>query len=189
MENCTDTGSLHRGCDCAGRRRYYDCVRLWVRLLGVVYRGTQEAFGVRQQNFNDQEIPEQLAELHTLMQDYGFPDNLLPTYLPEGFGADFVKRESNTTFVKLLCYLSKNDDSFILDYTMYQNSQVTEEAQKDGDDPDAVVLGGVTHYIMTNDQFNLWRELMKKNNYIVFHLPYYYSYDKLYGICRRSGRA
>lgn len=123
---------------------------------------TQEAFGVRQQNFihsgNEQEIPEQLAELDALMQEYGFPDRLLPTYLLEGYEADTVECESNTTFVKLLCALNKNDDSIVLEYTMYQSNQVTEKTQKDEDDPDPYECGGVDHYIMTNGEtyYAIW---------------------------------
>ena len=123
---------------------------------------TQEAFGVEHQNFihsgNNQEIPDQLAELHTLMQEYGFPDRLLPTYLPEGYEAEPVECESNPAFVKLYCYLSNNNDSMILDYTMYLSSQVTEEAQKDEDNPEAYERGGMTHYLMTNDEtyYAIW---------------------------------
>ena len=117
---------------------------------------TQEAFGIENPNYTysgkNQKIPEQLAELYALMQEYGFPDNLLPTYLPEGYEAEPVECESNAAFVKLLCALSKNDEFIMLDYTMYQSGQVTEEAQKDGDAPDAVEAGGVMHYIMTNDE-------------------------------------
>ena len=117
---------------------------------------TQEAFGIENPNYTysgkNRKIPEQLAELHALMQEYEFPDNLLPTYLPEGYETDTVEYETNVTFVKLFCALSKNDDFIMLEYTMYQSSQVTEKAQKDGDDPNPYERGGVTHYIMTNDE-------------------------------------
>lgn len=123
---------------------------------------TQEAFGIEHQNFihsgNDREIPEQLAELHALMEEYGFPDHLLPTYLPEGYETETVEYDSHTAFIKLLCFLSKNDGSIILEYTMYQSNQVTEEAQKDEEAPNAYERGGVTHYIMTNDEtyYAIW---------------------------------
>lgn len=123
---------------------------------------TQEAFGVKSDNFihsgNDQEIPEQLAELHALMQEYGFPDHLLPTYLSEGYATDSVECESNAAFIKLLCALIKNGDSIMLEYTMYQSNQVIEEAQKDEDAPTPYERGGVKHYIMTNDEtyYAIW---------------------------------
>ena len=116
---------------------------------------SQEVFGVQNPNTergNNGTIPEQLTELHALMQENGFPDRLLPTYLPEGYEADPVKYEVNTTFVKLHCFLNNNDDAIILEYIMYLKDQVTEEAQKDEDNPEAYERGGVTHYIMTNDE-------------------------------------
>ena len=116
---------------------------------------TQETFGVRNPNGelgSEGTIPEQLIEIHTLMQEYGFPNRLLPTYLPEGYEAYAVEYESNSMFIKLFCVLSKNDDFIMFEYTMYQSNQVTEETQKDEDDPQPFERGGVMHYIMTNDE-------------------------------------
>lgn len=116
---------------------------------------TQEAFGLQNPNtrFNvSQAIPDQLTGLHALMQEYGFPDRLLPTYLPEGYEANAVECESNAAFVKLHCFLNQNDDFILFEYTMYLTKQVTEKAQKDEDDPNAYERGGVTHYIMMNDE-------------------------------------
>ena len=117
---------------------------------------TREAFGIENPNYTysgkDQKIPEQLDELHALMREYGFPDNLLPTYLPEGYETYAVNSEATSAFMALYCLLKKDDEFITLNYTMYLNNQVTEEAQKDEDDPYAYERGGVTHYIMTNDE-------------------------------------
>lgn len=52
---------------------------------------TQGVFGVQKPNSassgDEQEIPEQLSELGAVMKKYGFPDHLLPTYLPEEYDA------------------------------------------------------------------------------------------------------
>ena len=122
---------------------------------------TQEAFGIENLGsafLEEGEVPKQLSELHALMQEYGFPDNLLPTYLPEGYETETVEYDSNVVFIKLLCFLSKNDNSIILEYTMYQSNQVTEKAQKDEDNPKPYERGGVTHYIMTNGEtyYAIW---------------------------------
>ena len=123
---------------------------------------TQEAFGIENPNYTysgkNRKIPEQLAELHALMQEYGFPDNLLPTYLPEGYEAYSMEYESNALFVKLLCVLGNNDDFIMFEYTLYLNNQVTEKTQKDEDAPNAFERGGVMHYIMTNDEtyYAIW---------------------------------
>lgn len=116
---------------------------------------TQEAFGIENPGssfLGEGEIPEQLSELHALMQEYGFPDNLLPTYLPEGYDAVDVECKATQTFVTLFCLLEKNDDSILLEYTKYKSNQVMEEAQKDEDDPNPFERGGVMHYIMSNDE-------------------------------------
>ena len=117
---------------------------------------TQEAFGIENPNYTylgkNQKIPEQLDELHALMRENEFPDNLLPTYLPEGYEAYAVESETTPAFVDLYCLLKKDDEFITLDYTMFLSNQVTEESQKDEDDPYPYERGGVTHYIMTNDE-------------------------------------
>ena len=122
---------------------------------------TQEVFGVERLGsafLGVEDIPEQLSELHALMREYGFPDRLLPTYLPEGYTAYAVESESHSAFVKLLCALGNNDDFIMFEYTIYQSNQVTEKTQKDEDNPEAYERGGVMHYIMTNDEtyYAIW---------------------------------
>ena len=115
---------------------------------------TQELFGVQNPNFVpfDQKIPEPLSELYAAIKEYGFPDHLLPTYLPEGYEAGEVSVEANPAYVNLHCVLKKDDDDLVLfDYTLHLTSQPAVITQKDGDDPDAFEAGGVTYYIMTNE--------------------------------------
>ena len=115
---------------------------------------TQEMFGVQNPNFIpsgvDQEIPEQLSDLYAAMKKYGFPDHLLPIYLPEGYAAGEAECEANSEYVNLHCLLEKDDDSILFDYTLYLAEQITVGTQKDVDDPDIHEAGGVTYYIMTN---------------------------------------
>ena len=114
---------------------------------------TQEVFGVQKPNFVpfDQEIPEQLSELYAAMKEYGFPDHLLPTYLPEGYEAGEVECQTHSGYVTLCCLLEKDNASILFDYTLHLTEQATVGTQKDDDDPDVREAGGVTHYIMTND--------------------------------------
>ena len=121
---------------------------------------TQEMFGIRNPGtpYSEMEIPEQLSELYAAMKEYGFPDHLLPTYLPEGYGAGEVSVEASSTFVSLHCFLEKDDDSILFDYTLHLAKQNAVITQKDEDDPDVREAGGVTHYIMTNEDtfYALW---------------------------------
>ena len=113
---------------------------------------TQEVFGIRNPNtpYSDLEIPEPLSDLYAAMKEYGFPDHLLPTYLPEGYEAGEVECEAHPGFINLYCLLVKEDDFILFDYTLNLSEQTAVGTQKDEDAPDAVEVGGVTHYIMAN---------------------------------------
>ena len=116
---------------------------------------TQEMFGVQKPNSVssgvDREIPEQLSDLYAAMKEYGFPDHLLPTYLPEGYETGEMECEANPGYVSLYCLLKKNDDSILFDYTLHLAEQPAVGTQKDVDDPGSYEAGGVTYYIMTNE--------------------------------------
>lgn len=115
---------------------------------------TQEMFGIRNPSTpysdGDQEIPEQLSELYAAMKEYGFPNHLLPTYLPEGYEVGEVECEAYSGYVILCCLLEKDDDSILFNYTLHLADQSAVSIQKDVDNPDVLEFGGVTHYIMTN---------------------------------------
>ena len=116
---------------------------------------TQEAFGVKKPNFVssgvDEEIPEQLSDLYAVMKEYEFPNHLLPTYLPEGYEAGEVEYDANSEYVILYCLLEKDDDSILFNYTLHLAEQPAVITQKDDDNPAVLEAGGVTHYIITNE--------------------------------------
>ena len=114
---------------------------------------TQEMFGIRNPGtpYPELEIPEPLSELYAAMKEYGFPDHLLPTYLPEGYEAGEVGSKANSGYVNLYCLLKKDDDSILFDYTLHLADQPSVGTQKDEDDPDVREAGGVPYYIMTNE--------------------------------------
>ena len=116
---------------------------------------TQEVFGIQDTDtdylgVSSREIPEQLAELYAAMKENGFPDELLPTYLPAGYETVEAKCEAHLWFVSANCYLKNNDAPITLDYTMYLTDQIMTNAQKDEDSPDVYKVKGVVHHIMTN---------------------------------------
>lgn len=115
---------------------------------------SQELFGIQDPEGNsgisNREIPEQLAELYAAMKEHGFPDELLPTYLPAGYETVEVKCEAHSWFVKANCRLKNNDAPIMLDYTIYLSNQIMDNAQKDEDGPDIYKVKGVVHHIMTN---------------------------------------
>lgn len=114
---------------------------------------TQQVFGMQSHTLvtpDDTEIPEQLAEFKAYMDEYGFPDNLLPTYMPEGYELAATQCRASSMRIELKCLLSKDDSEIILEYTMYLKDNASATYEKDGDDPDTFVAGNVVHYVMTN---------------------------------------
>ena len=115
---------------------------------------TQEVFGVQKPNSvpsgADREIPEQLSELYAAMKEYGFPDHLLPTYLPEGYEGGEVESRANSEYVRLFCSLTKDDTYILFDYTLHLADQPAVLTQKDEDNPNVYEADGATYYIMTN---------------------------------------
>ena len=115
---------------------------------------SQEVFGIQDPHgnsgANNHEIPEQLAELHAAMEENGFPDELLPTYLPAGYEVSETKCETGLGLVQAYCTLKNNDTFITLTYTMYLIDQIMDSAQKDVDNPDVYEVKDVIHHIMTN---------------------------------------
>lgn len=123
----------------------------WAWLTGW----TREVFNVQDPKIDysdsSQMIPEQLAELQEAMEEHGFPDKLLPTYLPDGYEMADLYCDAVSGYVSLCEILKNNGDDFIfLDYYMHLDDEAAFEVQKDDDNPDAYEYADVTHYIMTN---------------------------------------
>lgn len=115
---------------------------------------SQELFGIQDPDgdsgANNHKIPEQLTEFYTTMKENGFPDELLPTYLPVGYEVVEVKYESDPLLVTAHCLLKNNDAPITLDYNMYLSDQMMANEQKDEGSPDIYEVEDVDHYIMTN---------------------------------------
>lgn len=127
---------------------------------------SQEVFGIQDPHgdsgANNREIPEQLAELHAAMEENGFPDELLPTYLPIGYEAVEVECETSSWLTQVSCTLKNNDTFITLTYTMYLIDQIMASDQKDVDSPDVYEVKDVVHYIMTN--FDAYSAVWTVNN-------------------------
>lgn len=116
---------------------------------------TREVFSVQDPEVaysgGSMEIPKQLMELQEAMEEYEFPDRLLPTWLPDGYEMAELGRDATPFFVHLTgCLKNNGNDSIILDYYMHLDDKTAIEVQKDDDEPEVLECGRVTHYIMTN---------------------------------------
>ena len=115
---------------------------------------TQEVFGIQSTDTNylgeNREIPEQLTEFYAAMKENGFPDRLLPTYLPTGYEVVEAECEGDSSLLKAYCFLQNSDTFISLNYTMYLTDQIMASDQKNKNNPDIYEVKDVVHYIMTN---------------------------------------
>ena len=116
---------------------------------------SREIFSVQDLKFDysddSRKIPEQLVELQEAMEEYGFPDSLIPAYLPDGYEMTELDCDATSSYVNLCVILENSSSDFIVfDYYMHLDDQAAVEVQKDDDNPDVYECGDVTHYIMTN---------------------------------------
>lgn len=113
---------------------------------------TKETFGFADQVENSAEIPSQLFELKTDMSDNLIGcEGLLPTYLPEGYKAQDTQCFEVDNFLFFTCQLSNGNNNIILQYRQYNGSDNSVAYQKDEDNPEEYIAGGIKHYISSND--------------------------------------
>lgn len=114
---------------------------------------TKETLGFSEQADDNAEIPSQLNELKTGMSDnlIGY-EGLLPTYLPEGYEALDTQCQDVGDFIIFGCNLSDGKDYIILQYILHKSSDNSVAYQKDEDNPEEYVAGGITHYISSNEE-------------------------------------
>lgn len=123
----------------------------WAWLAGW----TREVFGVQdpKHTYLDDSLnfPEQLTELRDAMEKYGFPDRLLPTWLPDGSELTEWRCDVASGYVHLHGRFKNDQNEFILlDYYMHLDNKTEFIVQKDGDEPEDYIFEDVTHHIMAN---------------------------------------
>ena len=117
---------------------------------------TKETFGfaANGKEWDEDEIPEQLAELNDQMLQYGlvFPD-ILPHYIPEEYEMVTTVADDREDVVVFLCQLQKGDDTIVLQYRVWKENGFTAEVQKDLDNPEEYMNGsGQLFYIAQNEE-------------------------------------
>ena len=126
-------------------------------LWGAVATWVSETFGFGQgEPDNNAEIPEQLLELQELMEAGNYEnENLLPTYLPDGYDTVSTKCMDDTGYwTTYACNLSNAaDEHIILQYREYRDKKAMNSFQKSDPDVEIYTAGGVEHYITGNAEF------------------------------------
>lgn len=113
---------------------------------------TKETFGYMKTGEEKHgEIPEQLQELAALIQDHGVPaNNLLPTYIPEGYEAVNTRCDERENATVFSCMLQKGTDSIMLQYRLLEDIDAFTEYQKNDETPKEYVVMDLRHYIVGN---------------------------------------
>lgn len=137
----------------------WNAVAAWTKdTFSFVNSGTS----VTETRAGNREVPEQLTELQTAMDEYGLTGSFLPAYLPEGYEVQEVTIDYLETFDIFHCLLSKNDRFIIMQYQVYRANQSPIEYQKDDVEPEVYETGGIEHYIVTN--YDLYYAAWKVEN-------------------------
>ena len=97
-------------------------------------------------------VPQILQELQDEFFKLGHdPWNLTPTYLPVGFDEGEIMTSTTEQYSTILCQITDGSEYILLQYRLYGSNALGNAAyEKDLDDPEIYVAGGVQHYITTN---------------------------------------
>lgn len=91
------------------------------------------------------------SSLQDALDSYGISTPLAPAWIPERFELDSVTVGETSALIAFTAYYVNGDQTLLVDITMYKSgSHGFGQWQKDEDDPSTYVVGGVTHYLMTN---------------------------------------
>ena len=136
-------------------------------LWGVIAEWSKETFTFTANDRADRPAPDahqagassgpeggEYASLQDALDSYGISTPLAPAWIPERFELDSVYIGETSSFVNLGAFYTCKDGtdnnlSISITLNMYNSDQYS-QWQKDEDDPSTYVVGGVTHYLMTN---------------------------------------
>ena len=117
---------------------------------------TRETFGFADdvKEWDEKEIPEQLAELNNQMLQQGFSiSRMLPHYIPEGYEPVFAKADDREDVTVFFCQLQRDDDTIVLQYRFWKGSESLAETQKDANAPESYKnQNGQLFYIAQNEE-------------------------------------
>ena len=125
---------------------------------------TRETFGfvsresAQRDNDVQDDIPEQLQELHTLLMEHIILEDILPSYIPDGFSNNATHCVESDQFVDFVCQLTKDNESIILQYRKHTTATYDIDFEKNNENPEIYSADGVDYYIMTNldKYFAVW---------------------------------
>lgn len=110
-------------------------------------------FGTNVEEWDENEIPEQLVELNNQMLQYGYKYTyILPHYIPEGYKTVMTMADEREDVTVFLCQLQKDDDTIVLQYRVWKEKGFTAEVQKNEGNPEEYInQNGQIFYIAENE--------------------------------------
>jgi hypothetical protein len=123
----------------------------WVAILDW----TRETFGFGNgvEEWGENEIPEQLAELNNQMLQHKllFPD-VIPHYIPEGYEAVTTVVDEREDVTVFLCQLQNGDNMIVFQYRLWKDNDPSAEVQKSEEFPEEYKSEtGQMYYIAKNE--------------------------------------
>lgn len=118
-------------------------------LWDALAKWTGEVFGFSAEQ-EESPVKKQLNQLRHALEERGITENVLPTYLPEGYEVVNTKSQVKEEYVKFDCLLSDGNSSIILNYIVHLSDDFGYAFEKNLTDPVLYEIGGITHYIMSN---------------------------------------
>lgn len=117
---------------------------------------TRETFGfaANGEEWDENEIPEQLVELNDQMLQYGlvFPD-IIPHYLPKGYEMVTTVSDDRENVIVFSCQLQKDDDAIMLQYRVWKANDPAAVTQKNMENPEEYEnANGELFYIAQNEE-------------------------------------
>jgi len=118
---------------------------------------TRETFGFAAdgEEWDENEIPEQLEELNRQILQYGYilPD-LLPHYIPEGYELVTTLADDRKDVTVFLCQLQRDDETIVLQYRVWKDNDPSAEVQKGEEYPEEYKSEtGQIYYLASNEGF------------------------------------
>ena len=127
---------------------------------------TKETFGFDQngQEWDEQEIPEQLQELNRNMFDFGLQEaELLPHYIPENYLVISNIIDDREDVIVFFCQLQNGSDSIMLQYRFWKENDSSAESQRDSDYQEEYTgANGQSYYLAENE--GLYNAMWIKGN-------------------------
>ncbi len=113
--------------------------------------GFQSISNPQQNNKTDiTDLPDSLIPLASKLTAFSVELDIVPTYLPEGTKEAGTVVKEYDEFTKVMCMLTLEDHSIILQYRIFNNPNLALEYQKDNVDPEEYEHEGQRFYITSN---------------------------------------